>query len=95
MYKLKNDKAIIRTTDNACIPKDQKNRDYKEYLAWLDAGNTPEPADPEPVDPYDVLRERAYKAEADSLFFQEQRGEVPAGTWQAKVDEIKTLYPKP
>ena len=27
------------------IPKDDRNRDYQEYKAWLDAGNTPEAAD--------------------------------------------------
>ena len=37
----------------------------------------------------------AYKAEADPLFFEEQRGEVPAGTHAAKVSEIKARFPKP
>ena len=27
------------------IPFDPDNTDYKEYLKWLAAGNTPEPAD--------------------------------------------------
>ena len=36
----------------------------------------------------------AYKAEADPLFFEEQRGEVPAGTHAAKVAEIKERFPK-
>ena len=27
------------------IPFDDSNRDYQEYKAWLDAGNTPEAAD--------------------------------------------------
>lgn len=39
-------------------------------------------------------RALAYKSEADAIFFQEQRGEVPEGTWLAKIQEIKARYPK-
>ena len=39
-------------------------------------------------------RRAAYQAEADPLFFEEQRGEVPAGTHAAKVEEIKARFPK-
>ena len=37
--------VVIRTDDGAFIPFDPANTDYAEYLAWLDAGNTPQPAD--------------------------------------------------
>ena len=37
--------TIKRLADNAFIPFDPANTDYQEYLAWLEAGNEPLPAD--------------------------------------------------
>tara|TARA_R110000772_G_C12956064_1_gene402806 strand:+ start:366 stop:518 length:153 start_codon:yes stop_codon:yes gene_type:complete len=37
--------SVTRLSDNASIPFDPANRDYQEYLEWVDAGNTPEAAD--------------------------------------------------
>jgi hypothetical protein len=61
-YQLTNSPAIKRLSDNAFIPPDLTNNDYKEYLKWLDGyelqgmkwvktseGNTPLPPDPEPT----------------------------------------------
>jgi len=39
-------------------------------------------------------RRAAYQEESDPLFFEEQRGEVSAGTHAAKVAEIKLRFPK-
>ena len=40
-----NQYAVIRTTDNVCIPFDPDNTDYQQYLKWVAEGNTPLPAD--------------------------------------------------
>jgi hypothetical protein len=44
MYKLTSDPTTVqRLPDGAFIPFDIRNPDYREYLTWLEKGNTPEP----------------------------------------------------
>lgn len=52
MYQIiKDSNSIKRIADGAFIPADPANMDYTAYLAWVDAGNTPEPAPPPPPPP--------------------------------------------
>lgn len=48
-YKLMGGNLVQRLADGTIIPFAQGNRDYQAYLVWLDAGNTPTPADPPPA----------------------------------------------
>jgi hypothetical protein len=49
MYQILDESGIRRIADHATIPANPGNRDYREYLAWVEAGNEPLPADPVPV----------------------------------------------
>lgn len=48
-YKLQDNGYVMRLADGAWIPPVAENADYREYLAWVAAGNTPQPVDPPPV----------------------------------------------
>ena len=37
--------SVIRIADGACIPFDEANTDYQEYLKWIALGNEPESAE--------------------------------------------------
>jgi hypothetical protein len=52
-YKIVNATTIQRLSDGLLIPTQMRNRAYREYLAWVDAGNTTTPADPPPPPPAD------------------------------------------
>ena len=47
MYKIQSKTSVLRIADSAFIPFTEGNTDYQQYLAWLEEGNTPEPAEPE------------------------------------------------
>ena len=45
--KVDKEYAVQRLSDGAIIPFDPANTDYQAYLAWLEQGNQPLPADEE------------------------------------------------
>ena len=58
MYQLINDSmtggalnCVKRLSDNAFIPFTPDNTDYQAYLKWLEAGNTPTPAEEQGAQP--------------------------------------------
>jgi len=49
-YQLTATDSIIRTEDSACIPPDPANRDYADYLQWVEDGGVADPyVPPEPA----------------------------------------------
>lgn len=88
MYKLTNTSSIIRTTDGACIPADEKNKDYKAYLAWaLEPTNVVQAADVPPAKTVLELDIEKYKRRADAkpLLMAKMAamnvGRLKNGTW--------------
>jgi len=61
MYQLAEPSGVIRLSDNAWIPFASDNIDYQEYLAWVDEGNTADPA-PEPPAPVELTAEEKLAA---------------------------------
>jgi hypothetical protein len=55
-YKL-NKVGVRRLSDDADISQNIGNTDWAEYQKWLAMGNTPQPADPDPIPqpPKDLL----------------------------------------
>ena len=70
-YQLTTGDTILRLADNAFIPPDPANTDYAAYLAWVEAGNTPEPA-PIPEPPVELTP--AEKLAASGLTVDELKG---------------------
>lgn len=64
MYKIQKDgSGVIRLADMACIPECKDNTDWREYQAWLAAGNKPEPAEP----PEEIAERQAREAKQAQL----------------------------
>ncbi len=63
-YKLqKGGSGVIRLKDMAFIPDCADNRDWQEYLKWMQGGNTPDPAET----PEEVAAEEAAAAAEKAL----------------------------
>ena len=72
---------VIRDADQAYIPFDPANRDYQEYLKWLDEGNEPTPYTPPPPSPEGAIADSAQSlqfANAKSLAAQGRTDEALA-----------------
>ena len=96
-YKLTDNDTIIRIADGASIPADPANRDYAEYLEWVEEGNTPEAADAAPATSWQEKRQASvagggYGEVTEQL---EIIGEQGITAFQNHIAAVKSAIPKP
>lgn len=83
-YQLTATDMILRTEDSACIPPDPANRDYAEYLQWVENGGVPDPyVAPEPVPPQPTTQDQV-------LYDHENRLRSIEGLPPLSLDEFIT-----
>jgi hypothetical protein len=73
-----NAQAVVRASDGATIPPDPRNADFAQYLAWLAAGSTPDPA---PATP----------AVVPSCQLWQLQAAMTAAQWTAAQDAVTAL----
>ena len=82
-YRLTATDIIVRTADGASIPPDPDNRDYADYLAWVEAGGV--------ADPYDEPPPAPPAAEDQLLFDHENRLRALEGQPPISQDEFTAM----
>jgi hypothetical protein len=67
LYKLTDLNNILRTLDNAIIPIDMNNKDYRGYLAWSAIeGNTVDPVDTLSLEGQKYIKWEEFKSTRDT-----------------------------
>ena len=96
MYRLTDNTSITRLADSANIPNDPANRDYAEYLEWVEEGNTAEAADVPPAPTYKELRAAEYnlKTMGEQFGMQYDDAKNSTTTWVDWQTEIKARIPE-
>lgn len=83
----------------SCIPCDPSNTDYQAYLAWLEEGNTPLPAEEDtPLITWDTIRAKRDQLIRDSDWTMIPGATVDQRSWSAYRQILRDLpqtYPTP
>ena len=61
-YQIISDTVVLHVENNLAIPVDPANTDYAAYLAWVEEGNTPDPAPAPPAPPAPLTPAEKLKA---------------------------------
>lgn len=86
---------VSRDADGAVIPNDPSNSDYRAYLAWLSAGNTPSPYVAPVAPPARVTDKQFFQAAAQLGIITEAEAEtfMANGTFPAALAAALTTLP--
>lgn len=86
--------GVLRLIDGATIPPTTDNLDWVEYQKWLAAGNTPTPADPDPVPiDYSNLDNLEKTLKAIGLLMRDYTNALQAGTHtQKSIAQMKADF---
>lgn len=87
-YQLTATAIILRTADSAFIPADPANRDYQAYLAWVAAGNTPDPVLPPSLVPI-------IAASTQALLIRQAKTAVAQGDHATAINLLLQLMETP
>ena len=59
--------GVIRASDGASIPADDRNRDWRAYQEWLSEGNVADPIPAPVIDPAVAERKASEKSARDKI----------------------------
>ena len=80
-------------TPNTAIPKDPANTAYQEYLAWVDAGNTPDPANSN-LETWESIRDKRDQLLKESDWTMTTGATIDQAQWAAYREKLRDLPQK-
>jgi hypothetical protein len=69
---------VLRKPDMLWIKRDPDDKDYQEYLAWCEAGNTPDPASVDPYVPPPAPEPQSPPTEVTDAFLYDHENRIRA-----------------
>ena len=88
--KYNNEMTSIIRSDGRCIPIDEDNIDYQEYLKWVAEGHTPDPNDEDTLT-WDKIRDTRDQILRDTDWTMTTGATVDQAQWSAYRQTIRDI----